>query len=86
MEKYPNNKQLNNRLNVIQKYNNMIDGYFMDDLKDNIVNNRNEIKRCENFQKLTQNTIKKTLYNEGKKIKKNTKVKLTGLIKRMVRI
>ncbi len=69
--KYPNNKQLNDRLDIIEKYNNMIDNDYLEDLKDN--SNKLQIKRCEDFQKLTYNTLKKTLYNEGKKIKKNIK-------------
>jgi hypothetical protein len=69
--KYPNNKQLNDRLNLIEKYNNMIDSDYLEDLKDDEQHNKPSIKRCEDFQKLTYNTIKKTLYNEGKKIKKN---------------
>ena len=68
--KYPNNKPLQDRLSIIKKYNNMIDGDYLDELKDDIDNNKNEIKRCEDFQKNTQNTLKKTLYNEGKKLKK----------------
>ena len=68
--KYPNNKPLLNRLTVIEKYNNMIDNDYLEELKDDIQNNKNEIKRFEDFQKNTQNTIKKTLYNEGKKLKK----------------
>jgi len=48
----------------------MIDDDYLDELRDNDENNKNEIERCENFQKNTHNTIKKTLYNEGKKIKK----------------
>jgi hypothetical protein len=71
--KYPNNKPLQDRLTVIEKYNNMIDNDYLDELKDDILNNKNEIKRFEDFQKNTQNTIKKTLYNEGKKLKKNIK-------------
>ena len=31
------------------------------------------IKRFEDFQKNTHNTLKKTLYNEGKKLKKINK-------------
>jgi hypothetical protein len=68
--KYPNNKLLQDRLGVIKKYNNMIDNDYLEELKDDIVNNKNEIKRCEDFQKNTHNTLKKTLYNEGKKLKK----------------
>ena len=68
--KYPNNKLLQDRLKVIEKYNNMIDNDYLEELKDDKENNKNEIKRCEDFQKNTHNTLKKTLYNEGKKIKK----------------
>ena len=66
--KYPNNKPLHDRLDVIVKYNNMIDGDYVEDLRD--VGRYVEIARCEDFQKHTYNTIKKTLYNEGKKLKK----------------
>ena len=71
-EKNPNNKSLNDRLNIIEKYNNLIDNDYLEDLKDDEDNNNNNIliKRCEDFQKITYNTLKKTLYNEGKKIKK----------------
>ena len=73
-EKYPNNKALNDRLNIIEKYNNLIDNNYLEDLKDDEDNNDKVlIKRCEDFKKLTYNTLKKTLYNEGKKIKKNIK-------------
>ena len=73
-EKHPNNKGLNDRLNVIEKYNNMIDEDYIQDLKDDEDNyNKHMIERCENFKNLTYDTIKKTLYNEGKKIKKNIK-------------
>ena len=68
--KYPNNKPLQDRLKVIEKYNNMIDNDYLEELKDDIENNKNEIKRFEDFQKNTHNTLKKTLYNEGKKLKK----------------
>jgi len=72
--KHPNNKQLQERLCVIEKYNNMIDNDYIEDLKDDEANiNINLIKRCDEFQKLTYNTFKKTLYNEGKKIKKISK-------------
>ena len=67
-EKHPNNKVLNDRLNTIEKYNNMIDEDYIQDLKDN--ENTLLIKRCEDFKKNTYNTLKKTLYNGGKKIKK----------------
>ena len=73
-EKHPNNKPLNDRLNIIEKYNNMIDDNYIQDLKDDDeINNKSTIKRCEDFQKHAYNTLKKTLYNEGKKIKKQIK-------------
>ena len=73
-EKYPNNKPLQDRLNTVEKYNYMIDNDYLEDLKDDDINdNKLMITRCEDFQKHTYNTIKKTLYNEGKKIKKNIK-------------
>ena len=72
--KHPNNKSLQDRLNIVEKYNNMIDNDFIEDLKDDTDNdNKKLIQRCEEFQKHTYNTFKKTLYNEGKKIKKNYK-------------
>ena len=66
--KYPNNKPLHDRLNTIEKYNNMIDGDYVGDLRDE--GRQVEIARCEEFQTHTYNTLKKTLYNEGKKLKK----------------
>jgi hypothetical protein len=75
-EKYPNNKQLNDRLNTIEKYNNMIDEDYIRDLRedeDDDYNNKSLIKRAEDFKKLTYETIKNTLYNEGKKLKKTIK-------------
>ena len=72
--KHPNNKPLQDRLKVVEKYNNLIDGDYLEDLKDEDVNNSTQIARCEEFQKHTYNTLKKTLYNEGKKIKKNIKI------------
>ena len=71
-EKYPNNKPLQDRLNTVEKYNCMIDNDYLETLKDDIDNdNKLMITRCEDFQKHTYDTIKKTLYNERKKIKKN---------------
>ena len=69
--KQPNNKPLEERLNTIEKYNNMIDGDYVDDLRDDgrVV----EIARCEEFQGHAYNTLKKTLYNERKKLKKSIK-------------
>ena len=71
--KQPNNKPLNDRLDVIEKYNNMIDGDYVDDLRDE--GRQVELSRCEEFQAHTYNTLKKTLYNEGKKLKKTIKIK-----------
>ena len=71
--KHPNNKPLEDRLNTIEKYNNMIDGDYVDDLRD--VGNQVEIAHCEDFQTYTYNTLKKTMYNEGKKLKKTIKIK-----------
>ena len=71
--KHPNNKPLEDRLNTIEKYNNMIDGDYVDDLRDE--GRQVEIARCEEFQAHTYNTLKKTMYNEGKKLKKTMKLK-----------
>jgi hypothetical protein len=76
-EKYPNNKLLNDRLNTIEKYNNKIDEDYIQDLREDENYNRVKIiiKDAEDFQKYAYNTLKKTLYNEGKKLKKIIKVK-----------
>ena len=71
--KQPNNKPLEERLNTIEKYNNMIDGDYVDDLRDE--GRQVEIARCEEFQAHAYNTLKKTMYNEGKKLKKTIKLK-----------
>ena len=70
--KHPNNKPLQDRLGIIEKYNNFIDGDYLEDLRDSNIDgtNQNQISRCEDFQAHTYNTLKKTLYNEGKKLKK----------------
>jgi len=74
-EKYPNNKALNDRLNTIEKYNNKIDEDYIQDLRedDNYNDNKILIKDAEDFQKYAYDTIKKTLYNEGKKLRKTIK-------------
>ena len=76
-EKHPNNKALNDRLNTIEKYNNKIDEDYIQDLRedDNYNGVKIAIKDAEDFQKYAYNTIKKTLYNEGKKLKKTIKLK-----------
>ena len=69
--KYPNNKPLLDRLDIIEKYNNLIDVNLLEDLKDDNddVINQDKIARCKEFQKYTYDIFKNTLYNEGKKIK-----------------
>lgn len=69
--KYPNNKKLNDRFDTVNKYTKMIDNEYIEELKDDMEENKDIIKRCEDFKKMTYDTIKTTLYNEGKKIKKN---------------
>ena len=69
-DKHPNNKKLNDRLNIIKKYNDMNDNNHIEELNENKEDNKDLIKRCENFQKKTYQTFKTTLYNEGKSIKK----------------
>ena len=71
--KFKNNKSVNDRLNVVNKYIKMNNNEYIEELKDDKENNKELIKRCENFQKLTYDTLKTTLYNEGKNIKKITK-------------
>ena len=48
----------------------MNDNNYIEELKENKEENKDLIKRCENFQKKTYQTFKTTLYNEGKNIKK----------------
>jgi hypothetical protein len=69
-EKYFDNKKVNDRLDVVNKYVGMNDSEYVEELKEDAEANKDIIKRCENFQKLTYNTFKTTLYNEGKNIKK----------------
>ena len=79
-ELYPNNKNLIDRLDVINKYNQFNDSDYLQDLIqeqiDDEVDNKAKIKRCEDFQKKTYNTIKTTLYNEGKNIIKCRKLNI----------
>ena len=69
--KYPNNKNLDESLKIIKKYNKMNDETYIDELMDDEENNKDEIKRCEDFNEYTYKTFKTTLYKEGKKLKKN---------------
>ena len=76
--KFVNNKKVNDRLDIVNKYIKMNDNEYIEELRleeeeDNDDDNKNLIKRCEGFQKLTYDTFKTTLYNEGKNIKKNMK-------------
>jgi hypothetical protein len=76
-EKFPDNKPLIDRLNTINKYTQFTDSEYLEGLKEeqelDQIDNSNEIKRCEEFQKKTYNTFKTTMYNEGLKIKKKIK-------------
>ena len=67
---YTNNKKVNDRLDIVNKYIKMNDIEYIDELKEEPEDNKDLIKRCENFQKLTYDTIRTTLYNEGKNLKK----------------
>ncbi len=57
--KFPNNVQLLDRLDIVEKYNNMISGDYLDDLKDDEENNKMLIKRCVEFQKIHRVHLKK---------------------------
>ena len=73
-QKFTNNKKVNDRLDIVNKYIQMNNNEYIEELKINENNdNTDTIKRCEGFQKLTYDTFKTTLYNEGKNIKKNIK-------------
>ena len=74
-DKHPDNKRLNDRLNIVKKYTDMIDNNYIEELKDNNENNSCEIKKCENLKNMTYDTFKIILYNEGKNIKKTFKNK-----------
>ena len=76
-EKFINNKKVNDRLDIVNKYIKMNDNDYVEELKleledddDNNNGGKDMVKRCEGFQKLTYDTFKTTLYNEGKNIKK----------------
>lgn len=83
-EKFADNKPIIDRLKVINKYTQFNDSEYVEGLREENDNNYdeyldkieqldnlNQIKRCEDFQKKTYNTFKTTIYNEGLKIKKN---------------
>ena len=75
-EKFVNNKKVNERLDIVNKYIKMNDSDYVEELRQEIEDepdNKDVIKRCEGFQKLTYDTFKTTLYNEGKNIKKSMK-------------
>ena len=73
-EQFIDNKQVNDRLDVVIKYVKMNDVEYVEELKEDVNTNKNLITRCKNFQKLTYETLKTTLYNEGKNIKKINKI------------
>ena len=60
---------------MVNKYVMMNDSEYVEELRDDIEYNKDLIKRCEVFQKLTYDTVKTTLYNEGRNIKKFIKIK-----------
>jgi hypothetical protein len=72
-DRYPDNQRLADRLDVIKKYNNMNILDILEELKEEAEENKDIIKRYEQFQKLTYDTFRTTLYNEGKLTKKNIK-------------
>ena len=69
-DQYLDNKKVNERLDIVNKYVKMNDSDYVEELKEDIESNGNLIKRCEDFQQLTYDTFKTTLYNEGKNVKK----------------
>ena len=77
-ERFVDNKKVNDRLDVVNKYIKMNDSDYLEELKieleyEDNMKNKDLIKRCEGFQKLTYDTFKTTLYNEGKNLKKMSK-------------
>ena len=64
------NKSIISRLDTIKKYIQMNDNNYIEELKEEEEYNQNQITKCEEFQKKTYNTIKTSLYNEGKNKKK----------------
>jgi hypothetical protein len=68
---YLNNNQATNRLNTSEKYINLCDNEYLEDLKDAQENeqadNKNEIKRCEDFREMIfKDTI--NLFHDNKNI------------------
>jgi len=47
--KYPNNKKLNKRFDIVNKYTKMIDDEYIEVLKDNFEFNKDLIKKCQYF-------------------------------------
>lgn len=85
-EKYPNNKGLCERLDVINKYTQFMDLDFLEELKDRLMNLEgnnlgisSQIARCEDFHKKAYNTFKLAMYNEGTKIKQRQKQRKNNL-------
>lgn len=78
--KYPNNKGLCERLDVINKYTQFMDLDFLEELKDRLMNLEgnnlgisSQITTCEDFHKKAYNTFKLAMYNEGTKIKQKNR-------------
>jgi hypothetical protein len=72
---FNDNKKINDRLNIVNKYIKMNDLNYIDELKEDNDLNIDLLRRCEEFQKYTYLTFKTALYNEGKNIKKIVKTK-----------
>jgi hypothetical protein len=68
-KKYKDNKSIINRLQIIDKYIKLSDSEYLIELIEDDASKK-DIDRCKDFQQLTYNTIKNTLYNKGKKINK----------------
>jgi hypothetical protein len=71
-QQYKDNKSVINRLKIIEKYTKLADTEHLNELIDNEASKK-DVQRCKNFQQHTYDTIKTTLYNEGKKHKSTTK-------------
>ena len=69
IEKYKDNKSIMSRLNIIKKYTELASNEYLQELIDEEAPKK-DIDRCKDFQELAYNTIKTTLYNEGKKLRK----------------
>jgi hypothetical protein len=66
--KYKDNQSIIDRLKVIDKYTKLSDPDHLENLIDEEAPKK-DIQRCKNYQQHTYDTIKTTLYNQGKKLK-----------------